>query len=190
MLVLNYEKHLNTPSILWPRGITVTLINIVQSYSFPLLLGPLEGPLVDLLVFKQHVMEHSFYISQYYTSASYNSICWHGFTVSILNHITYIFPFIFFSIRLLSEALDNLLRDVNSLKKRIRELNDRLDSINRAFIKKRLRMAPRNPASIPKNLNGFPKLQVKLTHPPNRPFSVKRRVYIRRRVKAQHMSQP
>lgn len=87
-------------------------------------------------------------------------------------------------IRSLSEALDDLLRDVNSLKKRIGELNDRLDGINRAFLRKRLRMAPRNPATIPKNRSAFPQRQEKLTHPPNRPFSVKRKVYIRRRVKA------
>ncbi|KAM4022753.1 uncharacterized protein ACNLHF_027750 isoform 1-T3 [Anomaloglossus baeobatrachus] len=84
-------------------------------------------------------------------------------------------------IRSFAEAIDDLLRDVNSLKKRLSELNDRLDSINRGVIRMKLRMAPRNPATYPRSLRAFPQRQEKLTHPPNRPFSVKRRVYVRRR---------
>ncbi|XP_071983288.1 uncharacterized protein [Engystomops pustulosus] len=84
-------------------------------------------------------------------------------------------------IRSLAEAIDDLLRDVNSLKKRLHELNERLDNINRGFIRMKLRMAPRNPTTYPRSLRVYPQRQEKLTHPPNRPFSVKRRVYIRRR---------
>ncbi|KAM3914540.1 uncharacterized protein RB166_017073 [Leptodactylus fuscus] len=84
-------------------------------------------------------------------------------------------------IRSLAEAIDDLLRDVNSLKKRLHELNDRLDSINRGIIRLKLRIAPRNPSIYQRSLRVFPHRQEKLTHHPNRPFSVKRRVYIRRR---------
>ncbi|CAJ0954746.1 unnamed protein product [Ranitomeya imitator] len=78
-------------------------------------------------------------------------------------------------IRSFAEAIDDLLRDVNSLKKRLSELNDRLDSINRSIIRMKLHMAPKNPATYPRTLRAFPQRQEKLTHPPNRPFSVKRR---------------
>ncbi|KAM4721723.1 uncharacterized protein WCC33_007994 [Rhinophrynus dorsalis] len=84
-------------------------------------------------------------------------------------------------IRPLSEALDNFLRDINALKKRIGELNDRLDGINKAFLRNRLRMAPRNPGSLPRITSTFLQRKEKLTEPPHRPYSVKRRVYIRRR---------
>lgn len=84
-------------------------------------------------------------------------------------------------IRSFAEAIDDLLRDVRSLKKRFSELNDRLDNINRGIIRMKLRMAPRNFSSPPRSLRVVAQRQEKLTHPPNRPFSVKRRVYIRRR---------
>ncbi|OCT85471.1 hypothetical protein XELAEV_18023639mg [Xenopus laevis] len=84
-------------------------------------------------------------------------------------------------IRSLAQALDDLLRDVNLLKKRLVELNERLNGINRVFARKRLRMAPRKPISSPKNVTHLIQIQEKLTPPPNRPFPVRRRVYIRRR---------
>ncbi|KAM4652848.1 uncharacterized protein O3C94_015055 [Discoglossus pictus] len=85
-------------------------------------------------------------------------------------------------IRSLSEALDHVLRDVNALKKRLGELNERFDGLNRAVIRKKLRMAPMNPAAPPKRLNSFLQgRQVKITQPPHRPYPVRRRVYIRRR---------
>ncbi|OCT83131.1 hypothetical protein XELAEV_18025670mg [Xenopus laevis] len=91
-------------------------------------------------------------------------------------------------IRSLAEALDDLLRDVSLLKKRLVELNERFDRINRVFAKKRLHVAPRNPVSSPKNVFHLLQIQEKLTQPPNRPFPVKRRVYIRRR-KAKKLAQ-
>ncbi|KAE8611439.1 hypothetical protein XENTR_v10012453 [Xenopus tropicalis] len=84
-------------------------------------------------------------------------------------------------IRSLAEALDDLLRDVNLLKKRLVELNERFEGINRVFARKRLRMAPRKPIASPKSVIHLVQIQEKLTQPPNRPYPVRRRVYIRRR---------
>ncbi|MEE6524171.1 hypothetical protein FKM82_023473 [Ascaphus truei] len=114
---------------------------------------------------------------------------WVGGTGYTLHLLRYLWteqwsPLLFQPTRMtaLSEALDDLLRDVNALKKRLEGLNERFDLINKAFVRKRLRMAPRTPVASAGRLSSFlQSRQVKITQPPLRPYPVKRRVYIRRR---------
>ncbi|XP_078515335.1 uncharacterized protein LOC144775068 [Lissotriton helveticus] len=88
----------------------------------------------------------------------------------------------------LSEALDDLLKEMLALKKRLVELNDRLDAAGKALPpiahnaaldmhSKRNHVLQNKPQALKD------RRREKLTQPPHRPYPVKKRVYIRRKVK-------
>ncbi|KAJ1173396.1 hypothetical protein NDU88_005232 [Pleurodeles waltl] len=95
-------------------------------------------------------------------------------------------------VRSLSEALDDLLKEMLALKKRLVELNDRLDAAGKALppiayngaldkMPSMHSMSYQVLQSKPRTLTD--RRREKLTQPPHRPYPLKRRVYIRRKVK-------
>lgn len=92
----------------------------------------------------------------------------------------------------LSEALDDLLKEMLALKKRLVELNGRLDAAGKALppiahnaaLGKRSSMHSKSYQVLQNKPQALiHRRREKLTQPPHRPYPVKKRVYIRRKVK-------